>query len=254
MSHQLKPIRYACVATFAVVAAFSNLAVAGTAASADKAANTPASTPYMSSDRAYMNAYGSDRDALQAQLKPGMDAAFYRKKLRDLGYQITAVNDRESDYIEYEVVKGRNSHEVQIEFDDSSKKATEVEVSMNMWRADSTEAALKGQRAPMMTTADYSDRAYRQQWMDEKEVLEKALGSGHDKGYYPTKLKELGYMVTATLDREDDYREYEIVKGTRTYEVQIDFDKASGMSSEVKVEANMWNADATERAISANRR
>jgi len=254
MNQKLKSIRFACIASFAAAAAFSSFAAAQAPAASNKTVGADRAAPYTSSDRAYMKAYSNDRDALQTQLKPGMNAAFYRTKLGELGYQVTTVNDRESDYVEYEVVKGANTHEVQIEFDKKSKKATSVDVEMNLWRADSTKAAMLGQSPTVMMTGDYSDRAYRKEWTNEKEGLEKALGTGHDKGYYATKLKQLGYTVTATNDREADYLEYEVVKGNRTYEVQVDFDGASRMSNKVDVEANMWNADATDKALSANKK
>jgi uncharacterized protein YmfQ (DUF2313 family) len=206
------------------------------------------------SDRAKMTTYDSDRKALQAQLATGMDAAFYRKKLADLGYQVTAVNDREADYVEYEVVKGGNSHEVQIDFDKASRKATKVDVAMNLWRADSTKAALRGSKFKTAQTADFSDRMYLKGWTDEKDALEAALGTGHDKGYYAKKLADLGYTVTATNDREADYLEYEVVKGKRTYEVQVDFDKAMQKASSVDVTTNLWHADATDKALDSAKR
>ena len=45
-----------------------------------------------------------------------------------------------------------------------------------------------------------------------------------------------------------DYAEYEVVKGSDSYEVQIDFDKG-GKARKVDVAANVWKADATERAL-----
>jgi uncharacterized protein YmfQ (DUF2313 family) len=262
MNPVFKPTRTAALISVALAAGLSAFAAGATDKVTDKPmADKPMAdkpmdsraTPNSHSDRAHMKAYSGDREALQAQLKPGLDAAAYRSKLTELGYQVTAVNDREADYVEYEIVKGGNSHEVQIDFDKATKKATKVDVAMNMWRADATKAALRGQKYTTATTADYSDRAYRKEWSNEKDSLEKALGTGHDKAYYAKKLKELGYKVTATNDKEADYLEYEVVKGNRTYEVQVDFDKTSKKSSKVDVAANLWNAEATDKAVAANR-
>lgn len=77
------------------------------------------------------------------------------------------------------------------------------------------------------------------EWTDEKDTLEKALGTGREKVYYAKKLADLGYKVEATNDREADYLEYEIFKGNRTYEVQIDFHKAAQKSSKVDLTANL---------------
>lgn len=246
------------VAVLCLTAGASLPASAVTAAEQTKALksdNASVSAPALGySDRNNMKMYDSDRKALQKQLIPGMDAAFYRKKLADLGYQVTAVNDREAGYVEYEVVKGASSHEVQIDFDKATKKATKVDVAMNIWRADSTKAALRGNKFKPVTSSDYSDRTYMKGWTDEKDTLEKALGTGHEKAYYAKKLADLGYKVTATNDREADYLEYEIVKGNRTYEVQIDFDKAMQKSSKVDVTTNLWQADATDKALSKAKR
>lgn len=244
------------VAVLCLTAAASLPASAVTAAEQTKAMKSDnAAAPALGySDRNNMKVYDSDRKALQEQLTPGMDVAFYRKKLADLGYQITAVNDRDADYVEYEVVKGANSHEVQIDFDKATKKATKVDVAMNNWRADSTKAALRGNKYKPVTSSDYSDRRYMKGWTDEKDTLEKALGTGHEKAYYAKKLADLGYKVTATNDREADYLEYEIVKGNRSYEVQIDFDKAMQKSSKVDVTTNLWQADATDKALSKAKR
>jgi hypothetical protein len=46
-----------------------------------------------------------------------------------LGWQITSVNYDKPDYVEYEIVKGGNSYEVQIDFEKNSRKATKVDVT-----------------------------------------------------------------------------------------------------------------------------
>jgi hypothetical protein len=67
---------------------------------------------------------------LQKQLAPGMPAADYRKKIEGLGYQVTSTNYNNADYLEYELVKGDNTWEVQIDVDDATKKAKKVDVTM----------------------------------------------------------------------------------------------------------------------------
>lgn len=47
------------------------------------------------------------------------------------------------DYLEYEIVKGDESFEVQIDFDKNSNKATKVDVTLNAWKTDATKKALK---------------------------------------------------------------------------------------------------------------
>jgi hypothetical protein len=60
----------------------------------------------------------------------------------------------------------------------------------------------------------------------------------------------MGYKVTSVNADKPDYVEYEIVKGEDTFEVQIDFDKNSGKATKVDVSANMWQAEATDKALS----
>ena len=59
----------------------------------------------------------------------------------------------------------------------------------------------------------------------------------------------MGYKVTSVNADKPDYVEYEIIKGTDTWEVQIDFDKNSGKATKVDVTANLWQADATDKAL-----
>lgn len=103
----------------------------------------PASGNY--SDRSQMKTWTSEKDKLKSSLTAGKTKDFYADQLKKMGYQITSVNDSEADYVEYEVVKGKNSYEVQIDFDKSGK-AKDVDVHANMWQAESTERALEGKR------------------------------------------------------------------------------------------------------------
>ena len=63
-----------------------------------------------------------------------------------MGWKVTSVNYDKPDYVEYEVVKGDESYEVQIDFDKSSHKATKIDVAMNAWKTDATKQALKQDR------------------------------------------------------------------------------------------------------------
>src|SRR5215207_8689381 len=61
---------------------------------------------------------------LQKEIVPGMAPNIYLRKLKDLGYKVTATNYNNPDYLEYEVVKGDQTWEVQIDVDDDTNKAT----------------------------------------------------------------------------------------------------------------------------------
>jgi len=67
--------------------------------------------------------------------------------LTKLGYQVTSVNSDKPDYLEYEVVKGDKTYEIQIDLDKISHKATKIDVDTNMWKAEATEQALKNRQA-----------------------------------------------------------------------------------------------------------
>lgn len=201
----------------------------------------------MTPDRLYMEAHEADRKRLNEALKPGQDAAAYRRVIADMGYTITAVNDQEDDYLEYEIVKGRNSLEVQVELEKG--RGTEIDVVPNMWQAESTEAALEGRKVEAVKSADYSDRSRMGAWNDEREQLEASLPKGQTKKFYDDKLRSMGYQVTAVNEASGEDLEYEVVKGSNSYEVQFEFDDGQPQASDVEVRPNLWKADATEQAM-----
>lgn len=198
---------------------------------------------------------GSDaRDALEKKLRSGKNRADYERILKNDGYRISAINEDKKDYLEYEVVKGKTSYEVQIDFKDGAAQASEIAVQPNIWRADMTKRMLEEPNfqntAPLVadTQGRYSDRRFMKGWTDEKERLEKALPAKLKASEYRSKLEGMGYKVTAVNDKEKDYVEYEIVKGDNSYEVQIDLDPSTGMARDVEVASNWWEAEATERS------
>lgn len=193
----------------------------------------------------------AEKDRLQAALKKGQNKAYYTKALADQGYQITAVLKDDADGAEYEVVKGRDTWEVELAFDKAGK-ATDVEVQTNWWNADSTEAVLDGKKmtapaAYVKGNERYNDAGRMKAFTDEKDRLEKALGVGHDRAHYAAEIKRMGYQVTSTLQDDADELVYEIVKGAETYEVEIEF--ANGKATDVSVGSNYWKSDATEKAL-----
>lgn len=201
------------------------------------------------SDRANMKSMTAERDQLESELKTGQKADAYMAQLTKMGYTITAVNDQEPGYLEFEIVKGHNSHEVQIDRDKASGLATKIDVTANMWRADSTKAVLKGKTAEPMKTAKYSDRTYQKGWSDDKGALEKAMPPGQAPAFYASKLKQMGYQITSTNEADKTEKEYEVVKGNHSYEVQLNVDDKTGKVKGVDVSSNLWQSDATERAM-----
>lgn len=208
------------------------------------------------SDRAQMKGWSNEKLQLERELQLGQDKAFYVKRLAERGFHVTSVNTDKADAAEYEVVKGNQTYELSLDFDKAGK-ATKVDVTTNLWRSDATKAAMQGQSVPVATRFErgnetYSDRSHMQPWADEKQRLEKALAPGRDLGHYRQQLSSMGYQVTSVNDKERNYVEYEIVKGTNTYEVQIDV--GNGRAEKVDVTTNAWHSEATERALSGARR
>jgi uncharacterized protein YmfQ (DUF2313 family) len=210
------------------------------------------------SDRDRMRTSKDSEDKLEKALKTGETKDFYRKELDKLGWQITSVNYDKPDYLEYEIVKGDDSYEVQIDFDKNSNKGTKVDVTTNIWKTDATEQALKDRKKvsyPSRTTTNperYSDRDRMKVSKESKDTLEHALKTGETKDFYRRELEKMGWKVTSVNYDKPDYVEYEIVKGDQSYEVQVDIDKNSHKGTKVDVTMNAWKTDATKKALKQN--
>lgn len=206
------------------------------------------------SDRELMKSWSGEKDTLEQKLKVGASKSDYRKILADNGYTVTAINKDTADYVEYEVVKGKHSFEVQIDLDKKTNLGSKVDVDRNQWRADATKAAMQSGKPVMASKLQpngdvYSDRANSKGWTDQKEQIEKSLVVGKDLAFYTGELKRMGYEITSTNDKTKNYVEVEIVKGRDSYEVQMDMDDA-GKAKKVDVTSNMWQTEATEKALS----
>lgn len=207
------------------------------------------------SDRDRIRAAKDEDDKLERALKTGEEKAFYRRELEKMGWSITSVNYDKPDYVEYEIVKGDNSYEVQIDFDKNSRKASKVDVAPNIWKTDATENALKSRskvaypKRPTENPERYSDRDRMKSAKDSEDKLQQALKTGEEKAFYRRELEKMGWKVTSVNYDKPDYVEYEIVKGDESYEVQIDFDKNSRKATKVDVAMNAWKTDATKQAL-----
>ena len=237
--------------------AFLSLVVGGMLVSVPMtvlSATTEDNTKY--SDRDRTRSAKDDKDRLQQALKTGEEKAFFRRELEKMGWKITSVNYDKPDYLEYEIVKGDQSFEVQVDVDKNSHKATKVDVTTNAWKTDATKQALKNREArveyPKKTTANpdrFSDRDRMKSTKNDEEKLEQALKTGEEKAFYRRELEKMGWKITSVNYDKPDYVEYEIVKNDNSYEVQIDFDKNSHKATKVDVTTNAWKTDATENAL-----
>jgi hypothetical protein len=109
--------------------------------------NKTTTNPSRFSDRDRMKTAKNEEDKLEKALKTGEEKDFYRRQLEKMGWKVTSVNYDKPNYVEYEIVKGDSTYEVQIDIDQNSHKATKVDVTTNGWKADATEKALKQTQA-----------------------------------------------------------------------------------------------------------
>src|ERR1051325_9719641 len=181
------------------------------------------------SDRARKGDWERGKEDLVRSLKIGEERGFYRRELERMGFMVTSVNYDKPDYLEYEIVKGKDTYEVQIDFDKPSHRAKKVDVTTNLYKADTTDRVLNGQKLSDKERSDkalfhtrnsrFSDRDHKSSWERGKEELISKLKIGEEKEFYRRELGKLGYEVTSVNSDKPEYAEYEIVKGDRTYEV-----------------------------------
>lgn len=79
---------------------------------------------------------------LEGILPAGEGPDWYWTRMENAGYEVTSINYERDDYVEYEVVKGEDSYEVQLELDSESGKVDSVEITSNPWPASSTKEVL----------------------------------------------------------------------------------------------------------------
>ena len=248
----MKP--YTAVLTIVIAGASVTVPISTQAIAAERVQKSEDGSRY--SDRDRMKKSKGEEDKLEQALKTGEEKAFYRRELEKMGWQITSVNYDKPDYVEYEIVKGNDSYEVQIDMDKNSHKATKVDVALNAWKTDATDKALSHRGKPGVypnrTTTNperYSDRDRMKTSKNSADKLEQALKTGEEKAFYRRELEKMGWQITSVNYDKPDYVEYEIVKGDDSYEVQIDMDKNSHKASKVDVALNAWKTDATKQAL-----
>lgn len=98
-----------------------------------------------SSDRQRIGAWEDEKDRLEMLLED-REVGAIPGELRAAGYEITSTNDRETGYVEYEITRGDNTFEVQVEIDEDTQRAEDVDVTTNLWRARSTREAGGGRQ------------------------------------------------------------------------------------------------------------
>lgn len=202
---------------------------------------------------------------LQKNLPPGQSADTYRKKLEEMGYKVTSTNYNSDDYVEYEVVKGDQTWEVQIDVDDNTHKATKVDIAMNMWKTDATKAEMAKadssgagsdtvaradrNRAVAMRNNQYSDRDRSN--VDQMVKDLEAMPVGHDKQFYKNELRKRGYEISKVNKDDNDELDLEAVKNGHSVQMEVAFDENNGKSTSIDA-SNLWaESESTTRTREA---
>jgi len=209
-------------------------------------------------DKTQRPAYEREMERLQSDLKGTEKAGELRSKLSEQGYEITSVNANTDNNLEYEIAGNGQSFEVHVAVADG--EINEVTVMSNIWPAKATRRAMATPENKQARVSDfeqvtgdkYRDSRRWPQWTSEREKLESSLKTGQTLGDHEETLEKLGYEITAINDTDVSSREYEVVRGQQTFEIQAEMNKVSKVVSQVSVMPNVWLADATERALAVD--
>lgn len=213
-------------------------------------------TPLPSRAETNAAAWNAGQADLEKNLSPGQDAKTYRQKLEQLGYQVTAVNYDNPSYLEYEVVKGDQTWEVQIDVDSQTHKATTIEIDPNVYRTEATTNALAGKTvttatAPAAKSEQYSDRTRARTSTLISEL--EALPVGHDKAFYKDALKKHGYEITKVDKDTQDLLKLEAVKNKQSVQLNVSFDEATGKSTKLDADSMWVESESTYRERTSQR-
>ncbi|HEV8715537.1 MAG TPA: hypothetical protein VGX03_22265 [Candidatus Binatia bacterium] len=218
---------------------------------------------------------------LQKNLPPGQPADVYRRKLEELGYKITSTNYDNPDYLEYEVVKGAQTWEVQIDVDEDTHRANKVDIAHNIYKTDATKAELErnsrmaaneptddeSRHATARQYNEYSDRdrarysesrrpaaTRNNEYSDRDRVSTdqlvkelESLPTGRDKQFYKAALRKRGYDI-ARVDKDTaDELKLEAVKDGRSVKMDVAFDEDTGKSTKVDASSLWMESESTSR-------
>jgi hypothetical protein len=118
---------------------------------------------------------------LQKYLPVGHTESFYRDRLADRGWRITAVNQDEPMYIEYEIVRGDLTAEVQMKLDRETDQTIQVAVLENPILREATEIALaQNLRRAQLTEAEGA-ATETIPWRDTAKEHQPSVSSGHSE-------------------------------------------------------------------------
>ncbi|MEW6297627.1 MAG: hypothetical protein AB1671_07790 [Thermodesulfobacteriota bacterium] len=164
---------------------------------------------------------------------PRSPVSFSLNQLQDLGFLITSINYNQPDYVEYEVVKGDETFEIQITMDPETDRATAVDVTGNLWQSYATDWALEHTELREAASIDAPDYilviAPVQRFSDRDRNLSRMLGElerlpvGRDQQFYRNALQRRGYRITDT-DVDENQVRFEAQKNGREIALTVNFE------------------------------
>jgi hypothetical protein len=150
------------------------------------------------------------------------------------------------DYLEYEIVKGDMTWEVQIDVDDKTNKATKVDVVANTWKTDATERAL-GRNVVASNKPMYRNPYSERDRISVSSLIKEleAMPVGQTKQFYKDTLAKQGYEVTRINTDDSDELSLETVKGANSVELNVAFNEKTGKSTSIDADSMWFESEAT---------
>jgi len=141
---------------------------------------------------------------LRKHLPVGHTESFYRDRLADRGWRITAVNQDEPLYIEYEIVRGDLTAEVQMKLDRETDQTIQVAVLENPILREATEIELaRNQRMAQLAETE-SEGVETAPWWDTTEEHRPFAPSGYSETgrHEPKRGRVSGHAYHPFSDRD----------------------------------------------------
>jgi hypothetical protein len=141
---------------------------------------------------------------LQEQLPVGHTESFYRDRLADHGWRITAVNQDEPMYIEYEIVRGDLTAEVQMKLDRETDQTIQVAVLENPIMREATEMELARNQYMTRLADTEGEGVETTPWWDTREEdRPPARRSYSESGHHKSKQEMVsGHAYHPFSDRD----------------------------------------------------
>ena len=207
-------------------------------------------------DRTRITSYIDEQRQLERDLLAVGQRAEAAEFIESKGFLITAILEEAEHSLVYEVVKDGRTHEVRLGFERPNGPADAIDVTTNLWLAPTTRQAMDDpdfRPDALVLEPELAERVKDSNrlgaWEERRQALETSMPAGRTLEEYKEILRAAGYEITAASDTLPTHADYEIVRDGESYEVQIQRDITTGRAISVEVEADIWKAEATARAL-----